>query len=99
MSSTCYIYALINIKTNQAYIGQTFNLLNRQNQHVQDLIRGKHPYKLLQEDFIKYGQAAFEFKVLETCRWTERLEREDVHIMNWIGGTYNKSTFRRFNVI
>ena len=49
------------------YIGQTKNILERIRVHLSDLRAGRHFNKHLQRAFNKYGEDAFEFRVLEAC--------------------------------
>lgn len=54
-----YVYAICNIHTGQAYIGRTRNLDSRVKQHFQELRRGKHHCRPLQEAFYQFGEESF----------------------------------------
>lgn len=62
------IYKIINVVTNKVYIGSAINLYKRKNQHFRQLRRGKHPNKLIQNSFNKYGEINFVFDIVE---WVE----------------------------
>ena len=50
------IYAVQHNKTKRMYIGSTSNLPLRYKGHITALRKKKHPSKLMQEDFDKYGE-------------------------------------------
>ena len=59
------IYIIINNKTGRSYIGSTTNFKQRWQNHKTRLRRGAHDNPYLQHSWNKYGESAFEFKVLE----------------------------------
>ncbi len=59
------IYRIRNLINNKSYIGSAVNFKRRWNYHKQDLIACRHHSKYLQNAWNKYGEAAFEFKVME----------------------------------
>ncbi len=61
------IYAIQNLVNGKVYIGQAVNIKRRKNGHYGSLRRGKHANKHLQRAWNKYGESAFEFKVLTRC--------------------------------
>ena len=68
------IYKLECVKTGRIYIGKTRNPKSRKEQHFSSLRNGKHPVKLMQSDYNKYGEEGFDFAVLEI------VERKPVEI-------------------
>ena len=72
------VYKIVNIATNNFYIGSSKNLKRRYKAHNQDLINKKHPNKLLQNDFHKYGK--FIMSVIEYCDPNIRKELEQKYI-------------------
>lgn len=64
---TCCVYQIRNILNGKVYIGSSKNFEQRVRQHLQKLRRGQHHSPALQCAWNKYGEAVFEFEVLETC--------------------------------
>lgn len=73
-SNKIAIYKLECSKTGRVYIGKTQNPKTRREQHFSSLKSGKHPVKLMQSDYNKYGEESFDFAVLEI------VERKPVEI-------------------
>jgi group I intron endonuclease len=63
------IYMILNSVSRTIYVGSTVNFRRRCNGHRYTLNNGKHRSPHLQNAWDKYGQAAFEFLVLEHV-WT-----------------------------
>ncbi|HSH25528.1 MAG TPA: NUMOD1 domain-containing DNA-binding protein [Massilibacterium sp.] len=62
------IYTILNTVNDKAYIGQTIqDYKKRKYSHMYALKRDKHYNQHLQNDWNKYGEDVFEFKILE-CR-------------------------------
>lgn len=61
------IYKIINITTNDFYIGSSVNLDRRRYEHYSQLKKGKHGNLHLQNSFNKYGENTFQFVILEYC--------------------------------
>lgn len=61
------IYAIRNTATGRVYIGSTLNLTARLIGHRCALRRGDHINRRLTEDWLRYGESAFRFIVLERC--------------------------------
>jgi len=59
------IYKIINTKTDTAYIGQSVIVKIRMSDHRSRLRGKKHVNPQIQEDWDKYGEEAFIFKVIE----------------------------------
>lgn len=75
------IYQIRNLVNSRVYVGSAVNLANRRKEHLSNLRRGKHHSPKLQNAWLKYGEDAFVFEVLEVvdCRET-LLEAEQRHI-------------------
>lgn len=59
------IYVIINRKSNMFYIGESFDIKRRWKEHIDQLRNNTHDnFKLLQ-DYQKYGEDSFEFKLLQ----------------------------------
>ena len=63
-----YIKCLI---TNKYYIGSSINIKSRFNAHKRKLILQKHSNNILQNQWNKYGEQNFEFKILEEVKISE----------------------------
>lgn len=59
------VYCLVNKVNGREYIGSSMWLRERVRTHILELRRNRHIIKSLQEDFINYGEHAFEVKILE----------------------------------
>lgn len=57
-----YIYHIINIRTNQRYIGQTIDIDRREKEHFYKLKNNIHPNLKLQKAWNKYGEDSFIFE-------------------------------------
>lgn len=80
-----YIYQIINQVNGHSYIGQTNNFLRRQEQHKNDLKRGKHDNPYLQKAYNKYGPEVFIFKILheEECDQERLNQLEEEYIAKY----------------
>jgi group I intron endonuclease len=77
-----YIYRFTNLKNNKSYIGQTWHLKRRLNEHL----RGYGCAKLLSRALKKYGTDAFSVQILFRTRSQERLDLAEILIIR-IAGT------------
>ena len=57
------LYEIINKENNRVYVGESLNITNRWKDHIKMLKNNTHYNYKLQEDFNKYGERAFEFKI------------------------------------
>jgi GIY-YIG catalytic domain. len=76
----CGIYAIINIINQKLYIGSSKDLKYRKRKHFEGLRYNRHPNNYLQQSFNKYGEKSFDFKVIEYCKESKLLEREQYYI-------------------
>lgn len=83
------IYQIVNIVTNDAYIGSAINLKNRKARHSRDLKANKHHNILLQRAVNKYGIKNFKFRVIEyVANEGILIEKEQLYI-NTLNPAYN----------
>lgn len=61
------IYKIVNTVTNDFYIGSSTQLKIREKQHFNQLIKGIHNNKFLQNSFNKYKEANFVFEIISIC--------------------------------
>lgn len=83
------IYKIININSNNIYVGSTNNFRHRFSSHKCLLRKNKHPNKHLQSAWSKYGEESFQFEVIEGCEQNKLIEREQHYIDN-LKPHYNK---------
>lgn len=73
-----YIYVILNTETQTPYVGSTFDLQKRWNDHKNKLAKDKHYNIHLQRSYNKYGITAFTYSVIEQCEddkeYVEELE-------------------------
>ena len=84
------IYQIKNKVNNKRYIGQSYYLNKRKNDHLSKLRRNQHDNVYLQNSFNKYGEDAFVFEVLEYCDKTKLNTLERYYIRKF------KTNQRRF---
>ena len=63
--SICGIYSFKNVYNGKRYVGQSLDVFDRKREHLRSLRNGNHYNDHFQRSFIKYGESAFEFSVLE----------------------------------
>ncbi len=61
------VYAIVHIASGRRYIGSAKNIYRRWREHKSDLRRKASPCLHLQRAWTKYGEAAFQFEVIEAC--------------------------------
>ncbi|MBU1173138.1 MAG: GIY-YIG nuclease family protein [Proteobacteria bacterium] len=61
------IYIIRNLKNYKVYVGSATNIKGRWSNHICSLQKGRHDNSHLQRAWNKYGEEAFEFKVLIYC--------------------------------
>ena len=59
------IYAIRHMESDKSYIGSTKHFGKRWQTHKRQLRQGVHPNPILQASWVKYGETAFAFEVLE----------------------------------
>lgn len=85
------IYALVRIDTGTRYIGSTNNLKNRERQHWADLRAGRHHCARLQNAFLKHGEAAFGFEVIELVAQAGDLVEAEQRWIDATSDAYNSA--------
>lgn len=85
-----FIYLIKNKANGKIYVGRTRKFFNRKKLHLNGLRAGRHPNRIMQDDFNMYGEESFEFEVVEesekgfgrTCiekQWMIKLKTYDVN--------------------
>lgn len=93
MTSVSGIYVIIHKKSGKIYLGKARNIKRRWNDHKRELTNGEHHNRHLQSAWNKYGEKAFQFKILEYCP-TEKLNEREKHYIAFyrpLGMTYNQT--------
>lgn len=68
------VYLIVNNITFDFYIGESQNMNFRRKTHLGDLVLNSHHSMLMQNHFLKYGESAFDFYVLEK----EKMDNDSV---------------------
>lgn len=71
------IYCITNRETGKIYIGSSVNMQKRFSSHRQDLRHGVHTNPYLQNSWSKYGEAAFDFSVIEVVSSRDDLTKTE----------------------
>ena len=74
------IYEIVNTITGKRYVGSAVNIRVRRNQHFRRLRKGDHHSTHLQSAWNKYGEAAFQFRLLLECSKDDLLIEEQKQI-------------------
>ena len=77
------IYRIINIRNRKSYIGSSCSISRRIFEHKKTLKEKRHRNPYLQNAFNKYGEDAFEFKILLYCNKENLLFYEQKAINNY----------------
>ena len=83
------IYQILNLTNGHRYVGSAVSLTRRWSVHRSDFRKGTNsPH--LQRAWNKYGEDAFEFRVIGTCA-KEDLKRMEQHLLDDLRPEYNIS--------
>lgn len=83
------IYKIINVVNNKFYVGSAVDLKRRKTRHFSELRNKKHPNGHLQAAWIKYGEQAFVFVVVEELPDdADLLAAENVWLKEHVGKEY-----------
>lgn len=83
------IYKIINVVNNKFYVGSAVDLKRRKTRHFSELRTGRHNNRHLQAAWIKYGEQAFVFAVVEELpKDADLLAAENVWLKEHVGKEY-----------
>lgn len=82
-----YIYKILNVATDDFYIGSSVNFKKRKWEHLNMLKKNEHHCQKLQAAWNEYGADAFEFELLEEVPDEEALRIEDTYLAQHAGTT------------
>ena len=71
-----YFYIIGCMRNDKIYVGVTYNPKSRYLSHICALRGNRHINKDLQEDFNRYGEDSFVFKVIDASTCGRRYEKE-----------------------
>ena len=76
----CGIYCILNTANGKRYVGQSVDIARRRTNHFDMLRHQRAKNRHLQSAFTKYGEASFEFRILEELS----VDMLDVREKSWI---------------
>lgn len=79
------------------YIGSAKSFRTRWGIHLNDLRKGKHSNPILQRSYLKHGEDAFNFEIIEECSIDKLIEREQYWI-DKLNPDYNIRRVAKFNL-
>lgn len=83
------IYKIINVVNNKFYVGSAVDLKRRKARHFSELRTGRHNNRHLQAAWVKYGEQAFIFVVVEEVSPdADLLAAENVWLKEHVGKEY-----------
>ena len=83
------IYKIINVVNNKFYVGSAVDLKRRKTRHFSELRTGKHNNRHLQAAWVKYGEQAFVFVVVEEVpAEVDLLAAENIWLKEHVGKDY-----------
>src|SRR5690606_9140620 len=83
------IYSVVNNVNGKCYIGSSYNLRRRRTDHLRALRDGKHPNKILQAAYKKYGEENFSFEFIEHVPDTSLLIKREQAWVDFMNPEYN----------
>ena len=84
------IYKMVCTSNGKVYIGQTINFCRRFREHLSDMKLSRHHNQDILNDYLKYGEDAFEFEILyEGSENLDELERRFIEEARASGDCYN----------
>lgn len=82
-AGTSGVYLIQCLENGRNYIGSSKCIRRRWGQHIRSLDKKIHHSMKLQEDWIKYGEKSFEFRVLIECTHAESKKYEAEYIRSF----------------
>lgn len=84
------IYAIVNTKTFDMYVGSAVDVARRWRRHTHDLRKNVHACQHLQNAYHKYGADAFDWEIIETVAVKEDLIQREQVWLDFFRPAYNK---------
>ena len=95
----CGIYIIRNLVNDKIYVGSSVNIRRRFSQHKSTLRHNTHKNKHLQNAWNKHGEENFEFIVIESHSYPEKIlgrENKCIHLYNPEYNNIKVNSERRF---
>lgn len=87
---TAYLYSIINKINGHRYVGKTFNMEHRKEQHLNALEKGNHHAHKLQRAYNKYGQKNFYWEICPVeINSEEELSLKEIQAIEKYDSYYN----------
>ena len=86
------VYCIKNKVSGKVYVGESIDIRRRWDSHRADLEKGDHYNEILRSAWLKYGQDAFEWLIIEECDRHLLRERE-AHWMREMSATDRKKGY------
>ncbi len=83
------IYRIENLLDGKVYVGSALRIPTRRSHHLGMLRRGCHDNRHLQRAWLRDGEAAFAFQIIETCNPLSLIEQEQKWIDHYWPHVYN----------
>ena len=87
---TTAVYAIVNTKTCDMYVGSAVDVARRWRRHTHDLRKEVHACRHLQNAYYKYGAATFDWKIIEIVDCKENLIPREQFWLDFFRPAYNK---------
>ena len=84
------IYAIVNRETLDMYVGSAVAVNRRWSRHKHDLEKNVHACKHLQNAYVKYGAAAFDWEIVEFVGCKDDLIQREQFWIDFLRPVYNK---------
>lgn len=84
------VYAIVNRETRDMYVGSAVAVNRRWSRHMHDLRKSVHACKHLQNAYLKYGPAAFDWEIVEFVDRKEHLIAREQFWIDFFRPAYNK---------
>lgn len=89
MEEKGYIYIIECVANGRVYIGSTMDIESRIKTHFSSLKSDRHMNRLLNKDYLEFGDVAFSHSVIERCVGSKLINREKIHIKGCKQPCYN----------
>jgi group I intron endonuclease len=86
------IYAIVNLNNGKRYIGSAIRFKQRWYVHRDGLRKGSHHSNILQRAWMKHGEDAFAFQILEVVPDRADLLKREQHYLDTLKPEYNINT-------
>lgn len=83
------VYRINNLITGHSYVGATQDFYKRKYNHLWGLRKGVHKSKNLQAAFDRFGEAAFDFEILEEVKDKSNLSLRENYYIKKLDPAYN----------